>query len=105
MHDRVPDLHGAVLFPGHGPVVPAAQTQVESRLSAMPLQSLSLVDEQSRGRGVHVHTPALQVGVAPEQAAPVASWPAAVQVWGALLRQLTGPGVPTQARALVVVHA
>jgi hypothetical protein len=71
----------------------------------MPLQSLSLVDVQSRGRGTHLHMPALQVGVGPEQGIPVTSWPAVVHVCGALLEQLTGPGVPTQAMALAVVHA
>jgi len=52
MHVRVPDLQDPVLLPGHGPVVPAGQTQVVSWLSGRPLQSLSVVDVQSRGFAV-----------------------------------------------------
>jgi hypothetical protein len=44
----VPAAQGAVLFPGQTIVVFAGQAQVESMLSGVPLQSLSLVDVQSR---------------------------------------------------------
>ena len=43
-----PALQGAVLFPAQGIVVLAGHAQVESMLSGVPLQSLSLVDVQSR---------------------------------------------------------
>jgi hypothetical protein len=52
MHMRVPDLQGALLLPGHAPEVPAGQTQVASWLSGMPLQSLSVVEVQSRAFAV-----------------------------------------------------
>jgi hypothetical protein len=51
MHVRVPELQGRLLLPGHGPEVPAGQTQVESWLSGVPLQSLSRDDVQSRALG------------------------------------------------------
>ena len=44
----IPALHGGVLLPGQVIVVLAGQAQVESMLSGVPLQSLSLADVQSR---------------------------------------------------------
>jgi len=48
MQVRVPGLHGGVLLPVQVCVVFAEHAQLESALSAVPLQSLSLVDVQSR---------------------------------------------------------
>ncbi|MEO8215423.1 MAG: hypothetical protein ABI560_19645, partial [Myxococcales bacterium] len=75
MHMRVPDLQGGLLLPGQGPEVPAGQTQLESWLSGTPLQSLSLVDVQSRGFAVIA--PAQAVPAPPVPAPPVAAPPVA----------------------------
>lgn len=48
----IPVMHWGAVAPGQAEVVPTAQVQVESRLSTVPLQSLSLVEEQSRGWAV-----------------------------------------------------
>jgi hypothetical protein len=62
-----PVVHWAVVAPGQAEVAPTAQVQVESRLSAVPLQSLSFVAEE-QSRGWAVTAPGHAVGqVAPVQ--------------------------------------
>jgi len=125
MHVRVPDLQGALLLPGHGPVVLAGQTHVGSWLSGNPLQSLSMAEVQSRAFAVtavgqavgqdalvQVWVPGLQIPIAagpqgcvspltqgqPSFAVPLqlASFPLVVQLSAAAGLMLQAPHLPPE---------